>query len=382
MSDIHEIIKNQIKQPLWDNWYIKEELGRGATGVVYRIEAKRENRTDVSALKIAPIIADEAIYVDEAKRLEYLERKRKEAESETTIMYKLRSSPNIVLYEDESIKPLIIDGKQVGYYIMIRMECLTCLQKIMKQKAFDVSEKNVLKLAIDIGSGIKAAHEMGVIHRDVKPGNFFVSGNGTYKLGDFNISKKSVSTRSFAGTEGYIAPEVYRARYGTDGYTKQADIYSFGISLYCIMNDYQFPFGDMCLPEEAIEKRMNGENLPRPKNASVAFAKVILKACAFNTADRYQNMTNMLNDLIAVRDGLPVANEPVRNSAGYAGYLNPPVQQPVQQPVQRPPVQQPANYRGYVQPPVMPPIYPIGYDRVETVNKGSAAAKISLGAGL
>ena len=69
MSDIHEIIRNQIKQPLWDNWYIKEELGRGATGVVYRIEAKRENRTDVSALKIEPIIADPTADADEAKHL-------------------------------------------------------------------------------------------------------------------------------------------------------------------------------------------------------------------------------------------------------------------------------------------------------------------------
>ena len=109
MSDIHEIIKNQIKQPLWDNWYIKGELGRGGTGVVYRIEAKRENRTDVSALKVEPIVADESVYVDEQRRREYLERKRREAENETTIMYKLRSLPNIVLYEDESIKPLIVD---------------------------------------------------------------------------------------------------------------------------------------------------------------------------------------------------------------------------------------------------------------------------------
>lgn len=390
MSDIHEIIKNQIKQPLWDNWYIKGELGRGGTGVVYRIEAKRENRTDVSALKVEPIIADESVYVDEARRREYLERKRREAENETTIMYKLRSSPNIVLYEDESIKPLIVDNRQIGYYIMIRMECLHCLQKLMKNRTFDFSEKNILKLAIDIGSGIKAAHELGVIHRDVKPGNFFLSDNGVYKLGDFNISKKSVSTRSFAGTEGYIAPEIYYARYGSDGYTKQADIYSFGISLYCMMNDCQFPFGDMCLPEEAIGRRMKGENLPRPKNASVAFAKVILKACAFNTADRYQNMTNMLNDLIAVRDGSPVVSNPVQAPAagvygapvnpqtapGYGGY-------PVQQ--MQTSVQQPVNYGGYVQPPVLPvqpPNYPTGYQTAERVNKGSTAAKIILSVGL
>lgn len=387
MSDIHEIIKNQIKQPLWDNWYIKEELGRGGSAVVYRIEARRENRTDVSALKVEPIVADESVYVDETRRMEYLERKRREAENETTIMYKLRSSPNIVLYEDESIKPLIVDNKQIGYYIMIRMECLTCLQKIMKNRTFDVSEKNVLKLAIDIGSGIKAAHELGVIHRDVKPGNFFVSGSGVYKLGDFNISKKSVSTRSFAGTEGYIAPEVYYARYGNDGYTKQADIYSFGISLYCMMNDYQFPFGDMYLPEEAIDRRMKGENLPRPKNASVPFAKVILKACAFNPAERYQNMTNMLRDLMAIRDGSPMISSPPpvqsaaaggypASPAGYGGYSGQPVNQPVQQPV---------NYGGYTQPPAVPtqpPNYPSGYQPVERINKDSAAPKIILASGL
>ncbi len=313
MSDIHSIIRDQIKEPLWDNWYIKGELGRGASGVVYRIEARRENRIDVSALKIEPIVADESVYVDEARRRDYLEKKRIEAENETTIMYKLRSSPNIVLYEDETIKPLIHEGRQLGYYMLIRMECLTCLQKLMREGKFDTSQANVMKLAIDIGSGIKAAHDLGVIHRDIKPGNFFVSDSGVYKLGDFNISKKSVSARSFAGTEGYIAPEIYFARYGTDGYTKQADIYSFGIALYCLMNDYQFPFGDVCLPEEAIERRMNGEALPAPKHASPEFAAVILKACAFSTANRYQNMGDMLRDLRAI-EGRTSVQAPVQNT--------------------------------------------------------------------
>ncbi|MBQ6180834.1 MAG: DUF5050 domain-containing protein [Ruminococcus sp.] len=313
MNDIHKLIRDQIQEPIWDNWYIKEQIGSGASSVVYRIEARRENRIDVSALKIEPIVADEAVYVDEERRRDYLEKKRIEAENETTIMYKLRSSPNIVLYEDETIKPLIHEGRQIGYYMLIRMEYLTCLQKLMKERRFDCSQRNVLRLAIDIGSGIKAAHDLGVIHRDIKPGNFFVSDSGVYKLGDFNISKKSVSARSFAGTEGYIAPEIYYARYGSDGYTKQADIYSFGIALYCLMNDYQFPFGDVCLPEEAIERRMNGEELPPPKNASAGFAGIILKACAFNTNDRYQRMSDMLNDLKALEKG----NAPV-SQAGTA----------------------------------------------------------------
>ena len=369
MNDIHKIIRDQIKEPLWDNWYIKDQIGSGASSVVYRIEARRENRVDVSALKIEPIFADESVYVDEERRRDYLEKKHAEAENETTIMYKLRSSPNIVLYEDETIKPLIHEGRQIGYYMLIRMEYLTCLQKLMKERRFDCSEKNVMKLASDIGSGIKAAHDLGVIHRDIKPGNFFVSDSGIYKLGDFNISKKSVSARSFAGTEGYIAPEIYYARYGTDGYTKQADIYSFGIALYCLMNDYQFPFGDVCLPEEAIERRMNGEVIPPPKNASPGFARVILKACAFNTSDRYHSMSDLLNDLknvgklpasatnatvfagtaAAVNNGANVYGSP---AAGYPAPSNTPVQQPAQnQYAQSRPAQNIGYNTVYGQPP-------------------------------
>ena len=298
--DIHKIILDQIQQPLWDSWYIKEEIGKGASSVVYRIEAKREQRTDVSALKVEPLIVDENVYTDDRQRMEFLEKKRIDAENETTIMYKLRRSPYIVWYEDESIKPLRYEGRDLGYYFLIRMEYLTSVQKLMKAHKFDISEDNVAKLAVEIGSGIKAAHDFGVIHRDIKPGNFFVNEDGTYKLGDFNISKRSVSTRSFAGTEGYIAPEIYRAKYRSDmPYTKQADIYSFGIALYCMMNDYRFPFGENCLPEEAIERRMNGERFQPPKNASKAFGDIIMKACAYGLNERYKSMDEMLDDLKA-----------------------------------------------------------------------------------
>lgn len=297
---IHEIILQEIQQPLWDSWYIKEEIGRGASSVVYRIEAKREQRTDVSALKIEPLVADEDVYTDPVQRADFLEKKRIDAENETTIMYKLRRSPYIVWYEDEAIKPLKHDGKELGYYLLIRMEFLHSVQQLMKARKFDTSEENVAKLAVEIGSGIKAAHDFGVIHRDIKPGNFFVDDDGTYKLGDFNISKKSVTSRSFAGTEGYIAPEIYRAKYRSDmPYTAQADIYSFGIALYCMMNDYKFPFGDKCLPDVAIERRMNGEKLPPPRHASPNFARIILKACEYGLNQRYKSMDEMLEDLKA-----------------------------------------------------------------------------------
>lgn len=300
MADFKAIMA-EIKQPLWENWYIVEELGSGASSVVYRIEAKRENRTDVSALKVEPITLDDVMYLDEDRKKAYLEKKRQAAVNETTIMYKLKKCPYIVGYEDETIMKL---QNTEGYVLLIRMEYLTCLQTMVKEKRFDRSEANVLKLAADIGSGLKAAHDNGIIHRDVKPANFFVSEDNVYKLGDFNISKSSASARSFAGTEGYIAPEIYKAKQSVDNsYTNQADIYSLGICIYQLMNDYCFPFEDGCLVEEAIDRRMNGDQLPPPKNASPEFAAIILKACAYDPKDRYQSAEEMVNDINALRFG-------------------------------------------------------------------------------
>ena len=65
-------------------------------------------------------------------------------------------------------------------------------------------------------------------------------------------------------------------------YSAQADIFSLGICLYQLMNNGLFPFEDKVLTEEAIDKRMDGEEIPPPSNASESFSKIILKACSFD----------------------------------------------------------------------------------------------------
>lgn len=174
-------------------------------------------------------------------------------------MYALRDCHNIVRYEDESIKELYIDGNFEGYYFLMRMELLTPVASLIKSKKMDFSEQNIIKLAKHIGQGIKSAHEKGFIHRDIKPANLFVSDDGIYKLGDFNVSKKNITARSVTGTYGYIAPEIYRLT-SDDSYTRQADIYSFGICLYQFMNDFYFPFEEKgkIFTDTAIERRMSG----------------------------------------------------------------------------------------------------------------------------
>jgi len=137
MADMKSIMA-EIQQPLWDNWFIKEELGSGASGTVYKIEAKRGNRTDVSALKVEPITLDDVLYHDQQKKKELLEKKRRAAENETEIMYNLRKCKYIVGYEDEDIRKL---NNTDGYVLLIRMEFLECLHAQVKNDRFSRSEK-------------------------------------------------------------------------------------------------------------------------------------------------------------------------------------------------------------------------------------------------
>ncbi len=306
-NDIIEEILKQIKQPLWENWYIKEKIGSGAFSAVYKVEAKRSSRrTSIAALKIEPITSDGKHFIDEERKRHYIEQKKEYSETEAEIMYNLRKSPYIVAYEEEDIKELYINGVFEGYYYLIRMEYLNSVTEKMTNGTFDYSEANVVKLALNIGNGIKTAHDIGVIHRDIKLDNFFVDDFGLYKLGDFNISKKTDATRTFAGTHGYLAPEIFMAKANVDvNYTSQADIYSFGICLYQFMNDLLFPFEDDNTDmETAIDRRMNGEKLPPPKYASPEFARIILKACEFSVEMRYRTMDEMLRDLTVLNGDL------------------------------------------------------------------------------
>ncbi|MBO4637736.1 MAG: protein kinase [Clostridiales bacterium] len=325
MPDIKDIIEDvilkDVKQPLWENWYIKEKIGSGAFAIVYRIEAQRPGRVDSSALKIEVVTTEDQLFADNERKESFLAQKQAMVENETQMMVNLRDCPYIVRYEDETMKELYIDGQFEGYYYLIRMELLSGVTDLMRKRAFDYSESNIRKLAEHIGGGLKAAHDKGIIHRDIKPGNFFVSENGIYKLGDFNIAKQAASTRSFAGTDYYMAPEVFRAKTHAEvRYTKQADIYSLGICLYQMMNKGLLPFEDELPTEDAIDKRLNGAPLPPPCNASPEFARIILKACECSTGARYRTIDEFLADLQCSENGESVtAYEPIDQATTYIG---------------------------------------------------------------
>ena len=184
----------------------------------------------------------------------------------------------------EKISP-IIETDNSGKIIMTPM-----------QLSFN-DEQEVLNLAYDVGSAIKKAHNMNVLHRDIKLENVFYSHkHKKYKLGDFGIAKKTddgfASTIAF--TKGYAAPEV---RTAVERYDNTADIYSFGIMLYVLMNSLKFPDSKTYTVNSQAQYHP-GYVVPYPEGKiSEEFYHVIAKACMYIPDQRYQSMDELMLDL-------------------------------------------------------------------------------------
>lgn len=221
-------------------------------------------------------------------------------------MESLKGVQNIVSVEDYKV---VEKMNRPGWDIYIRMELLTPFNTYIQTKT--MSEREVIKLGCDICTALELCAKRNVIHRDIKPENIFVNSFGDFKLGDFGIARKLENVTgglSQKGTYNYMAPEVERGRQ----YDETVDIYSLGMVLYRLMNRNRLPFlnteQQLMNPNErmaALRRRMSGEPLPPPCEASPALTQIILCACDFDPKKRFASATAMKNALL--------------NAAGYKG---------------------------------------------------------------
>lgn len=293
----------------FQDWEIKECIGEGAFGKVYRITKEEFGHTYEAALKVINVPQQKAEVdavrhdgMSEENVTEYFKSIVKDIVDEFVLMSKLKGNSNIVSYEDHAVIEL---KDRFGWQILIRMELLTPLYVYRKENTF--TEWDVVQMGIDICKALEVCQKFNIIHRDIKPENIFFSEVGTYKLGDFGIARqleKTSSGLSRKGTMTYMAPEIY---HGLE-YNAQVDIYSLGIMLYRFLNDDRSPF----MPaypeplkysdkEKANIERFKGKEFPKPRHASEELSKVILKACAFEPKERYQNPLEMRKALEAVQ---------------------------------------------------------------------------------
>lgn len=292
-------------EPFWDTWYIDSFIGEGSYGYVYRIYREDYGIRTYSALKIISIPKTAA----EAKQLTYDGMDENTATlyyqdmveviyREIELMAKLKGKTNIVSYEDHKI---IQKQKGIGFYLLIRMELLECLNDYLLHTPF--TDEDAVKLGKDLCEALILCQKRNIIHRDIKPGNIFVTTDGDYKLGDFGIARQLEGTKnglSIKGTFEYMAPEVNQGKM----YDGRADIYSLGLVLYFFLNNRKEPFGNPTSSvqrfsdhQENMFKRFSGEKLPRPALASEKLADIILKACEYDPNDRFQSPEAFLGAL-------------------------------------------------------------------------------------
>lgn len=225
---------------------VSEKLGSGAFGTVYKVIKTNAAGQYVRALKHITIPTEKQYYSvlnsmggDVSKADSYFSQMLKNIVSEIRILNDLseKGVQHIVRYYENDI--LVTDSPR-RYDIFILMEYLTPLEDFIQGTDFLV--RDVVKLGLDVLNGLQSCHNNGVIHRDIKDDNIFVSDKGEYKIGDFGVSKvlkDSSKAESLKGTPNFLAPEVYL---GKEGYTKSVDLYSLGIVLYRLLNYSRNPF--------------------------------------------------------------------------------------------------------------------------------------------
>ena len=299
--------RNEI-QEIWPGWKIESEIGSGGFGKVYK--ARKEllgQKETYSAIKVIRIPNDpaelsdmQASRMDEKSIREYYKASVEQLTNEIELMERMKSASHVVAIEDYDV---VEESETIGWTIYIRMELLTNLNTFIQKKG--MSTQDVIKMGIDVLTGLEFCHQEKLIHRDIKPDNIFVSDFGEYKIGDFGISREIESTSvtlSQKGTKNYMAPEIVRM----EPYGHLVDIYALGLTLYEILNNGRMPFlppyPEQYTPmdrERAIVKRLSGkEELPEIRGIG-RLNDIIRKACAHEPKDRYQSAAEMRDDLQA-----------------------------------------------------------------------------------
>ncbi|HZP65011.1 MAG TPA: protein kinase [Rudaea sp.] len=266
-----------MKQQL-GHYEIVAELGRGGMGVVYKGYETSLNRY-VAIKVLADSLAHDASVKERF----------------------LREARSMAALNDPHIIQIFFIGDDAGqtYFVMEFVDGES-LGSLLKREG-KLKPEQAAKIVYQTALGLATAHDKGVIHRDIKPGNLMITSRGSVKIADFgialktqDISKKLTSTGEFVGTPGYLSPEVCLGK----PVDQRSDIFSLGIVLFeCLAG--RMPFTDespLGLMLEVVKaeipdvRQLNTEVDPE-------IARILSKMIAKDPADRYQSCQELADDL-------------------------------------------------------------------------------------
>lgn len=264
---------------LGGRYEILEHIGSGGMADVYKALCHRMNR--YVAVKILRSEYNE----NDAFVRKFL------AEAQATAAL---NHPNIVNVYDAG------NENGIHYIVMELAEGMTLKRYIRRYGR--LSARETVDFAIQIASGIQAAHAQNIVHRDIKPQNILVSDSGKIKVTDFGIAKVATGDTISSSTMGsvhYLSPEQARGGYSD----RRSDIYSLGITMY-EMATGRVPFDGDNSVTIALMQIQDPIKPPRDyfPDIPASLENIILKCTMKHPEERYQNAGELIEDLQRVFD--------------------------------------------------------------------------------
>ncbi len=220
----------------------------------------------------------------------------------------LREARTAARLEHANIVLVFNTGSQDGYHYIVMQYVDGCSVADLLRKQGPLAVAEAVRIGIEAARGIHAAHNLGMIHRDIKPDNIMVDRQGNVKVADFGLAKDLSAgtaltiTGQAMGTPAFISPEQARDAGTADA---RSDIYSFGATMYAFLTSAG-PFSGSS-PWDVISKHLSIEPADiREKNPEVpdTLWAAIKKSMSKKPEARQQDMGEVIEDLLEVQRSL------------------------------------------------------------------------------